>query len=562
MRNLSGRPTLRVETLVALAALYMMALGNASWWSAVSAGRAAADPGTWLFLGACFVLLAAAHFVVMAVAATRWTVKPLLALLVVVTAVASYYMSSYNVLLDPPMLRNVTATDWREIRDLLSWRMAGYVALWSAAPLAVIAWVRIRPASVPRALLVRAGALGVALLLMVSSALLVSRDLTSLMRNHHEMRYRITPGNVVYSLARNAARDARAASGPRRVVGVDARRTGRVAPARRPTVLVLVLGETARAANFSMLGYERETNPELARLDLVAFSNVSACGTSTEVSVPCMFSPYGRKDYDETLIRDSEGLLHVLRRAGLAVWWRDNQSGCKGVCDAPGVDYRKLDASLAPELCAGGECYDEILVRSLARDLEAVTGDTVIVLHMMGNHGPAYHLRYPPRFRRFQPDCRTAQLRDCSREAVVNSYDNAILYTDHVLAEAVKVLDRASGRLDTALLYVSDHGESLGETGLYLHGVPYRLAPSYQTRVPMLAWLSQPFRIQARVATDCLELKAAEPLSHDNLFHSVLGVLDVETSAYAAERDLFAGCRLPAERLTQDDAPPPATGGG
>ncbi|MCU0976625.1 MAG: phosphoethanolamine--lipid A transferase [Steroidobacteraceae bacterium] len=543
MRILTRRPTVRVETLAALAAMYMIALGNGPWWSAVSAGRAWTDPGAWLFVGACFVLLAAAHFVLLALVSNRYTAKPLLALLVIVTAVASYYMQSYNVLLDPTMLRNVTRTDWHETRDLLTWGLAGHVALWCALPLAVIAWVRLEPRPAVRAMMFRGGAIAAAGLLMVGSALVVSRDLTSLMRNQHELRYLITPGNLITSLARNAIKDARSVAGPRRTVGGDARRMVSTAPPNRPRVFVLVLGETARAANFSVLGYGRETNPQLARLGLVTFSDVTACGTSTEVSVPCMFSPYGREDYDEQLIRNSEGLLHVLRRSGLAVWWRDNQSGCKGVCDAPGLDYRKLDASVAPELCSGDECYDEILVRGLAADLEAVTEDTVIVLHMMGNHGPAYHLRYPPQFRRFTPDCRTAQLRECSRQAVVNAYDDAILYTDHVLAEAIETLDGAADRLDTALLYVSDHGESLGEAGLYLHGVPYSIAPDYQTRVPMLMWLSGSFAADARVSADCLKAHAAEPLSHDNLFHSVLGVMDVATTAYRPERDLFAGCR-------------------
>lgn len=559
MRILERRPTIRVETLVAVVAAYLIALGNGAWWAGAAAGRSLADPATWLFVGACFVLLASAHFLVFALVSTRHTVKPLLSVLVVVTAAASWYMHSYGVLLDPPMLRNVTRTDWHEARDLLTWGMAGHVLLWSAPPLALIGWVRLMPRRASRALLFRAGAVAAAVALMVGSAALVSRDLIPLMRNQHELRYRITPGNLIYSLARNAIRDAGSAAGPLETVGADARREARTTG--KPTVLVLVLGETARAANFSLFGYGRETNPRLGQLDLVAFRDVSACGTSTEVSVPCMFSPFGRAGYDERRIRRSEGLVHVLRRAGVEVRWRDNQSGCKGVCDAPGVDYRKLDAASAPDLCRDGECYDEILVRALEEDLATVTGDTVIVLHMMGNHGPAYHRRYPPAFRRFTPDCQTAELRDCSREAVVNSYDNAILYTDHVLSETVGALEQAAGRLDTALLYVSDHGESLGEAGLYLHGVPYAIAPDYQTHVPMLLWLSGPFATDAGVRVGCVEAQAGEAASHDNLFHSVLGMLDVRTSAYASERDLFAGCRAPTQRMALQGAGAPAGDG-
>lgn len=539
------RPQLRVEALVALVALYMVAFGNGEWWRAVTAGRASVDPYTWLFVAACFVALVAAHFVVFALVANRWIVKPLLGVLVVATGAAAYYMRNYHVLLDATMLQNILATDVREASELLSGSMFASVLLWSALPLALIGWVRIAKRPWLPSAGYRAAALAAGVVVMGASLSLVSRDLTSLMREHREMRYLVTPGNFIVSLATNAVRGADRGHGPKRVVGADAHvvRAAPAAPAPRPRVIVFVLGETARAANFSLLGYTRRTNPQLETLPVVAFSQVQACGTSTEISVPCLFSPYGRHDYDEAAIRGSEGLLHVLRHAGVAVKWRDNQSGCKGVCDAPGVDYRHLGPALAPELCRGDECFDEILLRSLREDLAAVTGDTLIVQHMLGNHGPAYYRRYPDAFRRFTPDCRTAELRDCSREEVVNAFDNAILYTDYVLAETIRELDRVSDRVDAMLVYVSDHGESLGESGLYLHGVPYRIAPDLQTHVPMLVWSSGGLRATTGLDERCLQGRAQDALSHDNVFHSMLGMLDVSTAAYRPGLDPFARCR-------------------
>jgi lipid A ethanolaminephosphotransferase len=211
------------------------------------------------------------------------------------------------------------------------------------------------------------------------------------------------------------------------------------------------------------------------------------------------------------------------------------------------VQYEKLGAALAPDLCHGDECWDGILVRRLQAELTNLRQDTVIVLHMMGNHGPAYYLRYPPEFRRFTPDCATAELRDCTREQVVNAYDNAILYTDHVLAGVVNTL-AAHGELDTAMLYVSDHGESLGEGGLYLHGLPYSIAPSTQTHVPMIAWMSSGFSTEEGVSARCLGARRDDALSHDNVFHSVLGLMDVQTEAYKPERDLFADCHQSPRR--------------
>jgi lipid A ethanolaminephosphotransferase len=543
-----ARPTLRVEWLAGLVALYCIALANGPWWAAVTAQRDPADASTWLFVVCCFVALTALSFVLLVMPSTRWTVKPWLTLVVVATSFAVFYMRTYNVLLDPSMLRNVLRTDLRESRELISWSLAWQVTLWAAVPVATIWWVRIARPPLLRSVLLRIGAICMALVIALGALLLISRDFTSLIRNQREVRYLITPGNFIVSLVRTAATDMRTAGVPQRVIGADAHRDAPTtapmgAPARKPRVFVFVLGETARAANFSLYGYARNTNPELANLDIVAFRSVTACGTSTEVSVPCMFSPWGRTDYDEDLIRQSEGLLNVLAHAGVDVSWLDNQSGCKGVCDGAGIRSRKLDAEFAPDLCRGEDCFDEILVRGLEADLDTVEADTFIVLHMLGNHGPAYFRRYPAAFRRFTPDCQSAELRRCSRDEVVNAFDNALLYTDHVLAEVMRLLARRADRLDTAMLYVSDHGESLGENGFYLHGIPYAIAPDFQTRVPMIWWQSAGFGTATRIHAPCLRARTADALSHDNLFHSMLGLFDVQTTAYRRERDLFAPCR-------------------
>ncbi|MDX1997682.1 MAG: phosphoethanolamine--lipid A transferase [Thermoanaerobaculia bacterium] len=535
-----SRPRLRIETLVGLVALYLVACGNVPWWRAVLAGRPIAAPGSWAFAACTFVALAAAHFLLLIVLSSRWTVRPVLTLAVVVTILAAYYMDRYGVLLDPTMLRNIVRTDPREAREFVTVAVFLHTLAWSALPLGLIWWVKLEQRTFWRALVVRGAlALGAAVLALVA-LLPIARDFLSLMRNHRELRYLVTPGNLVASLVHNARIDLRAAQQPKIVVGADAVRNS---TRKRPVLFVLALGETARAANFSLLGYARQTNPELATRGVTAFRNVTACGTSTEVSVPCMFSPYGRADFDEERIHNSESLLDVLRRAGFAVEWYDNQSGCKGVCTGNGIGFNKMGATFAPDLCDGADCLDDILVRALEKKLAEVTTDTVVVLHLLGNHGPAYHRRYPPAFRRFTPDCQTAELRDCTREEVVNAYDNAILYTDHVLAELIDRLAAAEERLDTALLYVSDHGESLGEAGLYLHGIPYAIAPRVQTHVPMVSWLSPGFTESSGLLPACLATRVDEPLSHDHLFHSVLGVLDVTSSAYRRERDLFAPCR-------------------
>ena len=536
------RPELSVETIVLLGSVYLASVANLTFWRAALSGRAVTDPATLRYVAATFVLFVAVHFFVLGLIATRHSVRPLLALLIVVSAAAGYYMQRYGVVFDSSMVRNVVRTDYREARDLITLDFLGWLLL--GALIAASLWaVRPRRRSLLRALLVRAGALAAALVIGTLALLAGFQDLSSQMRNDRKLRFTITPGNIAWSLGAVIAADLRvAATAPDPLEPV--RRRAGAAAARRPTLLVLAIGETARAANFSLNGYARLTNPELAKLDLVNFPQARACGTSTEVSVPCMLSPFGRADYDESRIRRHESLPQLLSRAGLRVFWFDNQSGCKGACR--GLEFRDLRGAKVPGICAGGYCHDEILLEELKRVVREATGDTVVLLHMMGNHGPAYFRRYPPELKRFVPACERLELRDCSREEIVNAYDNAILYTDRVLASTIRFLATQGARFDAALFYASDHGESLGENGLYLHGLPYLLAPREQLEVPMFWWLPPEAARGLNVDVECLRRKATGPASHDNLYHSVLGLLSVETAHYRSERDLFQGCRNPS----------------
>ena len=274
---------------------------------------------------------------------------------------------------------------------------------------------------------------------------------------------------------------------------------------------------------------------------MINFPHAVACGTNTETSLPCMFAPVGRRDYDEARIRGSESLLHVLARAGVGVTWRDNQSGCKGVCE--GLPQQSVLDLAPPGLCADGRCLDEGLLHGLPEMLQHTGGTQLLVLHQLGNHGPSYFRRYPEAFARFQPECRSDDLRRCTREEIVNSYDNALLYTDHLLARLIGQLQARAAALDSLLIYVSDHGESLGEANLFLHGVPYAIAPDVQTQVPMVMWASDGFSAARGLDLACLKARATAPAAHDHLFHTLLGLLDVRTSLYAADWDLARGCR-------------------
>jgi len=539
----AARPTVTTEALLLAATIYLTAACNGPLWRGLLAGRPLGAPATWRFAIAVGTACASTTFVLLALVSPRPLVKPLLTLLLLATTVAAHFMNVYGVILDTSMLRNVLHTDFAEARELIGRDILVAVLAHAAVPIALVWWPRLTRSPPPHAVARRVLAIFGAWLLAVAALMPVYRDLASLVRNQPELRNLLTPENYLFALGRALSQDTRRAALSRVPIGEDAHLAAAWTTRTRPVLFVLIVGETARADHFSLNGYARQTTPELARLGVVNFPNVTSCGTATEVSLPCMFSARGRGQYDGNRIRREEGLLNVLARTGLRVLWLDNQSGCKGVCDGKGIEFQSVKHLQVPDLCTLEGCLDGILVHDLAATVSSGDRSQVIVMHQLGNHGPAYYSRYPQRFRRYLPTCDTAELRHCTREEIVNAYDNALAYTDHVVAETIEFLKARSDRYDTVLLYVSDHGESLGEHGLYLHGMPYAIAPREQTHVPMVVWLSPEFERSAGLDDDCLHGVAANPASHDNLFHSVLGLLDVQTSAYRAEQDVFSGCR-------------------
>lgn len=297
---------------------------------------------------------------------------------------------------------------------------------------------------------------------------------------------------------------------------------------------IVVVGEAARANRFSLNGYERDTNPLLAKEDIINLPNVSSCGTSTAISVPCMFSLLDRNHYSDKEAKSMETVLDILKRSGVNVLWRDNNSDSKGV--ALRVEYQDYRSRQNNTLC-DEECRDEGMLVGLQDYVNTHQGDILIVLHQMGNHGPAYYKRYPKAFEKFKPVCQTNQVEQCAPEEIGNAYDNAILYTDYFLDKTISFLKQNDASFQTALIYMADHGESLGEKGLYLHGIPYFMAPPEQTHIGALLWFGS--QSKAIIDTQLLKQKASEPYSHDNLFHTILGLMDIQTNVYDPKLDML-----------------------
>ena len=533
--------------LVVLVSVWLATACNVPLWREV-----AALPDHTGLRGASFglafaVIVAAGNVALLSLLAWGRGLKPALVLVVLMAALGTYFMLSYGIVIDASMLTNVLQTDVREAGDLLNWRLAATVLALAAPPLWWLLQRPVRPLGALRHVAHNGLLLLGAVVVLVASLLLVFQDFASTMRNHTQLRYLINPLNSVYALGHIATKPLRIDTSTMLPLGRDAQLGASYAGQTKPPLLVLVLGETARSANFGLNGYARPTTPLLsARSDLVSATNAWSCGTSTAASLPCMFSHLGRDGF-EGRKTNSETLLDVLQHAGLAVLWVDNQSGCKGVCDR--VAQTSTTALKDPALCPDGECSDPIMLKVLEERIAALPAEqrargTVVVLHQMGSHGPAYYKRSDASLKRFDPECTSNALQECDQAQVVNAYDNSIVATDHFLNATIQWLETQADKAQTAMVYVSDHGESLGEGNLYLHGLPYAIAPDVQKQVPWITWLSPAMQSRSGVATACLQKDLAQRrITHDGYFHAVLGLMDVQSTVYQAEQDIYAPCR-------------------
>jgi lipid A ethanolaminephosphotransferase len=540
----SSRPRLSHDLLILLASFLLASAYNLTFWRSFTAATGGMSMAHLPLLAGCFLLIVFLFNAVLALFSFRFVLKPLLVILFVMTGLTAYFMSHYGVQIDKSMIQNVFETDAREAGELLSVQLVLVMLLLGVLP-ALAVWRA--EVSFPQGLRglgrragVAAGSLALAVLLLV----MFFKTLAPTLREHRELRYLLTPTNYIQAI--NGYLKQRYA---RKVVvaplGTDAVKGVVGGDKTRRSVTVIVVGETARAANFSLDGYARLTNPQLAlQPELLNFTRVSSCGTATAVSLPCVFSVLGREHYSDTQAYAQEGLLDVLKHADYKVLWRDNNSGCKGACDR--VAYEDLSVpEPGNQWCVADECYDERLLDRLPEIIHEARQDMVIVLHQKGSHGPAYFKRYPAKFKRFTPVCETNELEKCSRESIVAAYDNTILYTDHFLNKTIELLKASerSDTVDTAMLYFSDHGESLGEHNLYLHGAPYMISPAEQREVPFMLWLSEGFRGRYGIDQRCLAARTGQDFSHDNVFHSVLGMLNVNTAIYNPRLDIFGPCR-------------------
>ena len=468
--------------------------------------------------------------------------KVLATLFILLSASAQYFILTFGVIIDRSMITNILDTTPAESYALMSGKMILTLLFTAALFVALAWWIKIKPATRKwREAGLRGASVLVSVVLIVMVAALFYKDYASLFRNNKELVKSLNPSNSITAINSWYTHN-KMDNLPLVRIGEDAKQKTSMQNGPRKNLTILIVGETSRADDFSLGGYSRETNPRLAQDNVVYFPRTTSCGTATAVSVPCMFSNMPRAHYNEQLAHHQEGLLDIAQRAGIQVQWNENDGGCKGACDR--VPHQNMNALNLPGQCIDGECYDEVLFHELANDIDKLNGDGLIVLHTIGSHGPTYYNRYPKEFRKFTPTCDTNEIQSCTQEQLVNTYDNTVLYVDYIVDKAIKLLQSKQDKFTTSLVYLSDHGESLGENGIYLHGLPYSIAPDTQKHVPMLVWLSDDYQKRYGVNYDCLKKESTQnEYSQDNLFSTMLGILGVETTEYRAADDILKTCR-------------------
>lgn len=465
--------------------------------------------------------------------------KPLFILLLIISAGVNYLSYQFGVFIDADMIRNTFETNPGEVKDLITLRSVTWLCVLGILPAVLLSRVRITFKPFLKETAARLARCGILLLCLLVLTPFVYKTYASFGRNNQQIRRLVIPLNYIYATVRYFQIEHQ---NKRPFTRLDENAAHVPYPDEGKTVFILILGETSRAKNFSLNGYERETNPELKKQDIVNFAHVQSAGTATAFSVPAIFSFTGRKHFKPTDAKYTENLLDLLQQTGYDILWKENDNGCKGVCQRiPNMEMDVKDK----RFCDGTYCHDEILLEGLEDYLANLKSDhAFIVLHTIGSHGPTYFRRYPPKFKKFTPTCDTEDIQTCTQEQIVNTYDNTILYVDHIVSSVIDILKKFPD-YESGLLYVSDHGESLGENGVYLHGLPYSIAPEEQITVPMILWMSENMKKFDHVDYDCLKEKAAkEHFSHDNISHSLLSLMEVDSTAYDKNLDIFESCRL------------------
>jgi lipid A ethanolaminephosphotransferase len=500
----------------------------------------AENPGL-LFAASIPVFFISAFTILFTPFVTRYTTKPFFITILLISSIINYIAFQFGIVFNKDMMVNIFETTAAEAASYLNIKLVLCFVASGLLPALLLLLTDIRYEKWTKEILKKIGIVFIAAGMIGMIGAAYYKDYASISRNHPKIQKDIVPTYYISSTIKYIKGRFFTKPLPYQEIGADAKRIPVVE--NENYLVVFLVGETARAENYELNGYKRETNFYTRNIpNLTYFKNVTSCGTATAVSLPCMFSLLGKTNYSLEKSESQDNVIDILVRAGAKAVWIDNNTGCKGVCRG----ITSYSTTMMPELnCSGEECTDEVLLQVMDSKINSFKGkEGIIFLHLLGSHGPTYYKRYPESHARFKPDCETSDLQKCTDEQITNSYDNTILFTDYLMAKVINNLRQFDDTYHTAVFYISDHGESLGENGVYLHGMPYSVAPDEQTHVPLMIWLSDKMNAHKTVDMECLKREAeTQKFSHDNLSHTLLNIMDVSTSLYDRKKDVLWACQ-------------------
>lgn len=535
--------------LITIVALYQATLLNYVYFKKVLAVLPIDNIEHFLFFLTMPIVIFFAVFALLNAFYFTYLIKIISVLLLMLGAFLTYFMNKFNILIDRDMLENALQTTMTESLSYASWHCFFSLLFIGILPSALILFIPIKkerfmPYFIKRMIGIFSPFVGAWII-----SLFFFKQYAPFMRNNENIIKYLLPSNYISAVI-SEIKYQKYNNQPWESIGLDVRKQDHLT-SEKPMLLVMLLGETARSANFSLYGYDKKTNPLLEeQSNLFVFKNTSSCGTATAYSVPCLFSQFTAKEYEARKALKQDNILDLLNRANVNVDWYENDGGCKGVCDRiNNKDLTEIYVKNKSVFCESGVCKDEILTSALKKALVDIENDKLktdhfIVLHMMGSHGPTYYKRYPKKFDSFKPTCETNNIDTCSQESLYNTYDNTILYTDYLISDVIHQLESLQSEYNVGMIYVSDHGESLGENGVYLHGLPYSIAPKEQKEIPFILWLSDSYKKALQLNAQCLTANAATlPYSHDDIFHTLLGLFFMKTELYNDKLDVIQACK-------------------
>jgi len=468
----------------------------------------------------------------------RFLLKPLVIILVFVSAINYYFLNNLQVVIDEGVIQSTLDSfveqNWGEINDLLTFKYFIFLFFYGFLPSIILTLIKIEYPVFKKEIITRI--ILPLFLFLVSGTLVFAnyKNISFIARGISELKTQVIPHYFISNVKDYID------------VRVDANRefiklkhtADQLFPEEK-MIGVIVIGETARADRFSLNGYSKKTNSFLEKQNIQNFSEAYACGTYTAVSVPCMFTLSEYKKYNAHESKFQENLLDLVKSADIETIWIGNNSSCKHVCDrVKTIDYVDKDS----KDYIGYGALDEVVIDGLKKVLnKKKSNKTLIILHTMGSHGPAYFNRYPDEFEKFKPSCKSNEPQSCSLDELNNSFDNTIVYTDYIISKAIDVLKKEK-ESQNFLIYASDHGESLGENGVYLHAAPMAIAPKEQVHIPMLMWASENLKSNRKIVgknyPDYRQFK--NKITHEYIRHTILDFFNLKTPYLNSNKSMLS----------------------